>query len=840
MLRAMVPAQPKDYIDRLQKDYVDRGVQTLSRPDSSTLQPMNLRVYELPAPSTPPTTLGRDTPSYSPRFDIGGHPTPLHTTGPTRSSPTSRKHAQLPYSRPSQSTGTTQRVLSLPETSPRVVHVLRESRGVSLSERPLRASLSFSDNTTDSASTETSFLSENRSGSSRARRSFPSSDMPHTPSPPSSPESVMIIGNDMQVPISFLRQKAKSNRVYEDDSGWISWASSPPKPIPALHGPLSLPYARCPSGAEGTIVEGEDLSRMIWGLGIEDAGGQTTHSRANSNQRSHKSTPQPSFTPRLQAQRNSPHNPVSHQPHIASPRRQIQPSHDRIYPSSVGGIATVSDARNQILLHQRALESLGPRHSSRGHLQEHALTIPQNSDSWPDVYRAHDDLLDRLSTYDGQRGLGLDWQETLRHQHEAAPEGVKPKASNPLKPSAPVFVPASQQTAQQQYPRIFVEPRIPHTINPPQRLTAIEIAQQYRAQHHRPHSSLPTPPGSSSPHWTPFLPQYTDPFPPLDLHTLLSGKQQPNFAQQSLLRESQHYPPDPSQELRQFVFDRMRNPDLKLGQDFKSMNFSDSAIMHQNHPTTPRIRSSPSQYRNPAIDVSPPHPGPPPNSPLPPIPSSANRVRNFLAAPASPTSPDPRIQSRNSARQPRSVPFARLLQRRLSSVPEEESGHYMEPSSPPPSPPKMASAIRAPRPPSYSLADSFQSRSHSGSGQWHAGTANPVRGGFAPQTTRTTREFENDEARWGMPAPSRPSRGNATVKLPLKTANSDALDSRGEESAKTDGSTSEPAWEKENGKPRKKVRSKKTRGSNSDRAPEVATDNMSPWLAASREVEAWL
>ncbi|KZO93151.1 hypothetical protein CALVIDRAFT_540390 [Calocera viscosa TUFC12733] len=59
--------------------------------------------------------------------------------------------------------------------------------------------------------------------------------------------------------------------------------SSPPKSIPALHGPLSLPYARCPSwvsscvfvtmlialcsGAEGIIIEEpENLHRIIWGL----------------------------------------------------------------------------------------------------------------------------------------------------------------------------------------------------------------------------------------------------------------------------------------------------------------------------------------------------------------------------------------------------------------------------------------------------------------------------------------------------------------------------------------------------------------------------------------------
>lgn len=41
-----------------------------------------------------------------------------------------------------------------------------------------------------------------------------------------------------------------------------------PKPIPALHGPPSLPYARCPSGAEGIVVlEQSALPRMVWGLG---------------------------------------------------------------------------------------------------------------------------------------------------------------------------------------------------------------------------------------------------------------------------------------------------------------------------------------------------------------------------------------------------------------------------------------------------------------------------------------------------------------------------------------------------------------------------------------------
>ncbi|KAJ7902050.1 hypothetical protein B0H14DRAFT_1267559 [Mycena olivaceomarginata] len=177
------------------------------------------------------------------------------------------------------------------------------------------------------------------------------------------------------------------------------------------------------------------------------------------------------------------------------------------------------------------------------------------------------------------------------------------------------------------------------------------------------------------------MPHYMDPFPPLDIHNLLPAKQQPNFAHQPLLRELLECPPDPSEELRKFVYDQMWNPDLN--RDYTSINFGDPGLMHQTPPLTPHVPSSPSQYRNPIIDMSPSYPGPPPNSPLPPIPSArSTRVRNFVAAPPSPTSPDPRIQSRNLTRQPRSVPFARMLQRRLSSVPKKSRAIIWSPALP--------------------------------------------------------------------------------------------------------------------------------------------------------------
>ncbi|PPQ99457.1 hypothetical protein CVT24_005264 [Panaeolus cyanescens] len=96
-------------------------------------------------------------------------------------------------------------------------------------------------------------------------------DLPRTPSP-SSPDSIMIIGNDIHVP-ELLHRPASRN------PDWTSWASSPPKPIPALHGPLSLPYARCPSGAEGTVIDGDDLPHKIWGLGLDEAQSQIKTTR---------------------------------------------------------------------------------------------------------------------------------------------------------------------------------------------------------------------------------------------------------------------------------------------------------------------------------------------------------------------------------------------------------------------------------------------------------------------------------------------------------------------------------------------------------------------------------
>ncbi|KAH7108040.1 hypothetical protein BKA62DRAFT_667041 [Auriculariales sp. MPI-PUGE-AT-0066] len=117
-----------------------------------------------------------------------------------------------------------------------------------------------------------------------------------SPSPPSSPDSVLIIQDHVpttrqgQLPKNFLRRRGNSLAVFDNltagertvphifedttkanEQAWPKFEEPPPRPIPALHGPASLPYARCPSGAEGIIIEEQSqLPTVVWGLDGRD------------------------------------------------------------------------------------------------------------------------------------------------------------------------------------------------------------------------------------------------------------------------------------------------------------------------------------------------------------------------------------------------------------------------------------------------------------------------------------------------------------------------------------------------------------------------------------------
>ncbi|KDR75216.1 hypothetical protein GALMADRAFT_538007 [Galerina marginata CBS 339.88] len=161
----------------------------------------------------------------------------------------SRQNHRLVGSRghPSGALDPPKRLVSLPDILHSEALMHRQTRVVSMPESGKYATLGPH---TLSQSSQTSLSFSTDAGSSNGspgpkllshhQRTYPT-DFPRTPSPPSSLESVMVSGNE------YCDSGGLLQRSYPKDNGWISWASSPPRPIPALHGPLSLPYARCPS-----------------------------------------------------------------------------------------------------------------------------------------------------------------------------------------------------------------------------------------------------------------------------------------------------------------------------------------------------------------------------------------------------------------------------------------------------------------------------------------------------------------------------------------------------------------------------------------------------------------
>ncbi|KAJ7595037.1 hypothetical protein C8J56DRAFT_455471 [Mycena floridula] len=545
----------------------------------------------------------------------------------------------LPYNKPPFSTPSN-RISSLPETSS--PHRLNSARISSLPDRiPVNV-----DNSVEHVESSTDgTCSMSFSSASRSRISLPR--YTQTPSPPSSPDSVMIIGTD-----NFFRPRKP--QVCPDD-GWVDWANSPPKPIPALHGPLSLPYARCPSGAEGTIVEGEDLSRMIWGLGLDDAIPKINSTQTN--------------------------KPFSSQP----------------------ASGTASESRPRAPTRFDEVITL-----SQDHLFHPSSALP------PRPIVGDTNFSNRFEHLNN--GLGLDWQ-TLQRLSINNP----PKAQTILKSSAPAFVPASQGL--ESHPRIFIEPRHGQSIAPSRPMSALELARQYQAkQLARAASTLPTPPNSASPKWTA---TFNDPFP-----------------------QSKIDPFGPGDFLDEFYPNRYGAADDEFG-DFVHEN-----IIYPQKKITSSVRSlqRPSEFNfrdnyNYETELAHSYPGPPPNSPLPPIPKASHHdFRNRMKAAArleeDPASPPGLVlhSAPPLTRQPRSIPFARMMQRRLSAVPEEET--FTESQTP--APLQRDNWLRGPSSPS----NPFSSRLPDISNSVHSRTPSPDKAHRRPLSRTGRSDDEDPDLKW--------------------------------------------------------------------------------------------
>ena len=497
-------------------------------------------------------------------------------------------------------------------------------------------------------------------------------------------------------------------------AGWITWASSPPRPIPALHGPLSLPYARCPSyvmlcyrcfrcllnpfprGAEGTIIEEYDnLPRMIWGLGADDA--PSTYSHVSSQNAQHvapRTNAHSSYTkvpPRLQKKPPS-------SAYLATPQQtpRLSPN-PRDRPMTLNG----RDRRTQVATRLRALENLGSRpydtYGSANAL-DNMLRIgtAKVAGTWDSLYgnasyQSQDPSVGR--PFNMNTGIALDWQlATTQHSLERPAEknGHEPKPTHFLKPSAPVFVPSSQ-VSPLPFPRIFIEPRSTQTHkehNQARHIPAIERSQQPRKQQTH-QNVLPTPPSSSSPQWSSNFSPYQISSP--DIAPPRSSKISDDLGQQK-----QRVPADSSHDLRRFVYEHIGSGCPNRAKCLPSAVSRSHATKFPQAPThysdVSRIPRQTQHISKPSpISVSsPPHPGPPPSTPLPPLPSiSSTRDSRIKSGPSSFSttflSPETRPRSL-SYQHPRSIPLARLVRRRLSSVPEEDLSSVRERNCPSPTP----------------------------------------------------------------------------------------------------------------------------------------------------------
>ncbi|KAF8348335.1 hypothetical protein F5887DRAFT_1071961 [Amanita rubescens] len=532
----------------------------------------------------------------------------------TRSISARKRYAELPFNRPVDFRSSAKRTVSLPEEYTDNMNPEESQRVVSMPERSKPSSPGASDSF---SSLDTSTLSMESTTHSFSKPSMlhshprPHSDLPCTPSPPSSPESIMIIGNNSHVPRTLLRPKCAYNQEYNENSGWISWANSPPRPIPALHGPLSLPYARCPSGAEGTIIEGEDLSNMIWGLNIED-NQPRSHGQVGSHPKNQTIPPRLQTSPKLSGPILPNHGPID--------LSQLTVTREHARESIQGKQSSIAIQRKG-LAYDRIL------HTKAGHSKVHEPGIQ-----------------------DWNRGLGLNWQDTIELRPPKHKFSRQDSEQSTLKPSAAPFIPSGSPSPHL-LPRIVVEPRFSDFVQNTRWPTVLDQTRSAE-------SYLSTPPDPSSPYWSPYI--YTP--PPLDTVSPQIAYEPPNDKQ--IL--SSFGTKNCIQDINNWITEKLRPGERRAVKPD-----CNSPVTMASPSAGLASRDDFSESRNLAVSLTPELPAP-----------TVNKILLQNNGQGITTSPERRF--RGISQQPRSIPLARLIQRRLSSVAEEDVNALMDDATIPP------------------------------------------------------------------------------------------------------------------------------------------------------------
>ena len=421
---------------------------------------------------------------------------------------------------------------------------------------------------------------------------------------------------------------------------------------------------------------------MIWGMDIDNPPPNNSHdfhssSKVHENLSYHKSV-----RPPVQ-------NEAKKRMYLATPRPT--PTLPSAHIGKFYTITGENERLNAETIHPKKVGTVEQRYSDT--TQKNAKTLndllrhgtAKVSGTWDSFYGNTQTRFQPEHRLDIFSATPLDW-DPLHTQEVSVPwlssNHHRAEPGHLLKPSAPAFVPNTDRPSMIAYPRIFVEPRSPQcdaslsSRVPSVRLSPITYSKSI------PLMGLPTPPSSTSPHWSSKFSPYQSPSQPPDI--ILS--QHTQYTKH--VNQKKPWPAiDPSNELRKLVHERFSSRTAGNLQSLPATPFTQHLQERQsatsNAPQTSKYMQKlrvPSSF---SVDSS-RHPGPPPTLPLPPLPSTASYTRS-QSIPSGPrlTSTPPRSRTRSvSYQHPRSVPLARLLQRRLASVPEEELSYHTRSPSP--------------------------------------------------------------------------------------------------------------------------------------------------------------
>ncbi|KAM5531575.1 hypothetical protein V8D89_014744 [Ganoderma adspersum] len=708
------------------KEYIERGVQTDSVPVKT--QPAELPTSYLmdsPSPSqrfdtssmsppSPPTsararTTSQDESAYSQcQTDISFDS--ASSTADRSMTTTSRafKMEPIPPNRPTAllNRQLAFRTVSLPEATPKFrMKTVLEKKTARVVSMPMSA---FRDPLSDGLDAQSivgdPFVSEDEQHT-RVRVRSHATDVPHTPSTPSSPDSVVIIANTSnQLSNEFLKPRIDEESAVEPgEEGWITWTQSPPRPIPALHGPLSLP------GAEGTIIEEPDsLPRVIWGLDSDDMNGRTqlraTNTQSVVGRPSVETVGEKGPAPAKARTKEDNRPPFAQTIQPASVVPSGRSTQDQQSSTGSGGAQDLLRPPEFVLKHSEPID-LG-RLLGTSLDKTHLDVVPDGTVSgigWQASYSSglptpelvHDLSPEMVFAQDRFKSHGL-----------TTPSSSVSDIHGLSNASIPASLPSGSPLESLKSSRspILLEDLAPQHLayphGPLPRTSALDIAQKYRQQHLQ--SILPTPPDSTSPVWSStFSPFQGGMLSPEILAAAGLSQMKSGYL------SSQVIPPrlESSQHLLRPVSNGFGNPALGTTRKAALGSLSPAALINANGQKLPprlaaeyaRRRTMPDtfpegfqlqnelgfQYLSPVREAShsPGMPKAPPNTPHAsvspygtrhPIPDVVAITQpSFLAAPPSPTAAR-ELQNIYLPQHIRSVPLSRLVQRRLSTVPEED------------------------------------------------------------------------------------------------------------------------------------------------------------------------